>query len=560
MKRVRLLDVREGRLRDFEIKLAQSPSEIRFTPDGRTLVTVGYDGQARTWDTANGDLLRSMSPSVPDQGTPMNGTTVAATPDGRTVAVSAPERGVVLLTPENGRQRLVADQEEESADPIESLAFTPDGGTLAIGGRSGRIRLVDVGTGRVEAPLQGASAVQGLAFAPEGDTLAVLTSDRNVSLWDVPSHKLRASYPGGQASHDVTIHDIAFGPDRQTLLTSDEADIRIWSLDGFQPYATADPPPGSAYGLVFDPAGQNLAGAGFDGPWVWDAETGREMHHYSNEYEVQPIAYDRRGHLLSAVDDWNGLTVEDLTAPASTVPIRDTEGSGTVHKLALSADGGTLAMRRGTRLSVWDTETGRPRTPQTKTAGTYSDLLLSHDGSTLAASRVDGPIELRDTATGKLRTRLVTSLDEPLAFSPNGQTLVTGGFHGVRLWRTTTGGLRATLDKNDGTQAAAYSDDGRFLATAGRSGKVSIWDTATDRLQQVVPASVGSVASLALTADGHRLAVGGQDGGVELWRLSLPHAPEEAVRQICRTVGRDLTKQERSSYLPDPSAPPACPA
>ena len=65
-----------------------------------------------------------------------------------------------------------------------SVAFSPDGKTLALGCYNGLIRVLDVTTGKKIAALTGHTApVRSLAFSPDGTTLASASNDSTVKLW-----------------------------------------------------------------------------------------------------------------------------------------------------------------------------------------------------------------------------------------------------------------------------------------------------------------------------------------------------------------------------------------
>src|SRR5207247_9463472 len=73
--------------------------------------------------------------------------------------------------------------------PLDDLAFSPDGQTLATTSWDNTVRLWDVTTGKELATLEGhVNATGGVAFSPDGRTLASTSLDGAVKLWNVATH------------------------------------------------------------------------------------------------------------------------------------------------------------------------------------------------------------------------------------------------------------------------------------------------------------------------------------------------------------------------------------
>ncbi len=225
--------------------------------------------------------------------------------------------------------------------------------------------------------------------------------------------------------------------------------------------------------------------------------------------------------------------------------------------LVFSADGSTLAAGNDTfadepvPLPVWDTATGKLRARVVPAQNFRVGAALSSDGRALAtwgqyfspgrkdaaAERERGrTIQVWDVQTGKEARRLrAGSAIARAAFAPDGRTLAVATEGAITLWDVATGKeVREGFAWRGQTVSLAFAPDGRTVAAAARSGTVARWPVAGGEPRVSSWGPPGSAPQLAYLADGRLAACGVERQRPALWDVAaekslLPAAGHQTV-------------------------------
>ena len=580
---VRLWDVNTGKLK-HELKGHQSfVRRVVLSPDGKTLVSAGYSipsgdvtirgGTIRLWNPSTGQLKHILTGH---EGSPSN---VAFSPDGKTLVSSEdwPDPIIFLwdtntgklrhtLTGHNGRivdvrfspdgKTLVSNQDgilylwdvntgqlkhtlTGHNGKINNVVFSPNGKTLASGDRNGTIQLWNPNTGTSIRTLTGhKSFVSAVKFSPDGNMLVSFSGENTIYLWNPNTGKLKHTLTG----HDGAVDSVAFSPDGNTLVSHSWGDtVRLWNpntganIRTFMVYKR-----GSNVVSAFSPDGNTIAGISDARIYLWDANTGTHKRTFEKRHRsVQAIAFSPDGNTIVS-SGYGGLSDhQPLLWDANTGKLKQKLsgefgryliGKKGFSNLIFSPDGNTIFGSDG-HVYLWDVNTGEVKQQLTGHKYRIRDIALSPDGSTIVGGGTSD-IRLWNAKTGKFKQRFTghTHWVDSVAFSPDGNTIASGSRDNtLRLWDANTGKLKLPpIEHTNWVDSVAFSPDGNTIASSGFNhnnvpvdGTVYLWDANTGKLKRKLTGHAGWVRDLILSPDGSTLASKSfQDGTTLLWEIA----------------------------------------
>jgi WD40 repeat protein len=469
------------------------------------------------------------------------------------------------------RQALRANHERRvlrTPGPVSAVAFARGGGQMLAADAGGGVRLYST-DGSLERKLAIGGPVTTASFSPNGE-LVLATAGRQAMLWRAAT---------GERLHTLHLPGVAtsatFSRDGGLVLTTTARGSTVWRSDTGQRLAALERR--AAKVGAFSPDGSLVATLDVGKRTqvrVFDSSTGRllrvlapmiEVEGVPTHVELEGVTFSPDNRLL-ATPSYQGTFLWDSRSGRQVGRLLvDKPGVATAE--AFSPDGSMLAVAgQDGAVRVWDVANGDRRFYFPYHTNLVLALAWSPDGLFLADASADRTVHVL-SANGALGGRVVGSLighqaaARAIAWSPNGRSLLSGGADGTarlwdaqfeqemlpiggrahrgdalsasfdprgsrivsagaddtaRIWSVRSRRLLHTLSHKRAVEDAGFSPDGRLVVTASFDGTAGIWDSTTGARLRTL--RVGSPLTVArFSPNGKVVATGDVGGGVRLW-------------------------------------------
>ena len=533
---------------------------VAYSPDGTTIISAGWDGMLHRWNTQTGQPLKTYEIYTGilhfARGHAGAITHTAYSPDGKTIASVGREGRMQWWDADTGEIR-----QTFTGHSPHAVKYSPDGKILIIKiGKEAQLR--HAATGNYLNTLKGNSYnIKHITFSPKGDIIAISTVVGTLGLWDATTGKKIKMLIGNVGSENFdprANHLPVFSPDGKMIaIEQREETVGIWNTSTGEHVSTLTGHEGSISLPVFSPNGKTIVTSTYVGSSkggtvrLWNVDTGEKIMKYENQEGFPAFVYSPDGKTIATNYSDNSVRLWDTTT-GENIKIF-TGHTEKTYSLMYGQDGKALATHsKDMSVRLWNINTGENIKTVKLPIGSNTDMIYSLKGDihAIVSNSWEKTVSLWNITTGESPTRFKKHREGLFGWQPSKKSrnrfpdliswkrvsptfdtlMVVIEYDKIRLWNLHTGkpiGKPIHLkdqhvDRSSQIGNVIYSPDGKMLATYPRSykGNLRLWKTSTGKLMKTFPWLTNLYSyGIKFSPDSRKIITEHTDGTVLIWDI-----------------------------------------
>jgi WD40 repeat protein len=438
---------------------------LTISKNGKFVAAGGEDNRVSVWSISTGKMLFSAN----EHRKPI--LAMAFSPDNNILATAADDDQIILWDVRNGRKQLSLAAVDQM--PL-SISFSPDGAVLGAAAGDGVASLWEMKSRKVQRIRFSSYGLTALAFSPDGKTMAC--GGKSIHLLDLASKKEFIQDFG----HEETVRCLALSGHKDYLISgSRDETICIWDFRKGAGISRTQAHKAGVLSLAFFPSSKGFASGGADNEIkIWDfPDANLQRTLGGHQGPVWSIDVSADGKLLASGSDDKTVRVWNVQSGQEIKSFHHDRG---VDSVRFCPDGETLAFSSGgpwadETINLWNWKKGNEPRALPKPG---SCLDFTRDGRILVACG-RSRITVWEVLTGKLVNEFWNDAEiTAVCVWSDARTIISGDKNGwIKVWDFVGAKPVAELTGKSGAVRAVSSDpNGAVFAAGYDNSTILIWD------------------------------------------------------------------------------------
>ncbi len=315
---IKVWDVATWKQKHTLTGFSQPVNDIAFSPDNSIIASGGFDPNIFLWDVATGKRKEKSIRQKNIVGC------IAYNSDSRLLLSGSFDSTVVIWDADTYTKKHAFTANDPPLSPALSIMFSPDLRNFTHLNPE-TVQMWDILSGELKLTLQNESDFRSVAFSPDGKTLATggeverIGEDhsygyKGIHLWNIQTSEKITTFKGKMC----TILCVAYSPDGRSLASGESwADyaVRLWNVLTSEPIFTFKGHTKNVFCVAYSPDGSILASGSADNTIrLWDVVTGKHIKTLTGHTApITSIKFSSDGHTLASCSMDATILLWDLT-------------------------------------------------------------------------------------------------------------------------------------------------------------------------------------------------------------------------------------------------------